>query len=275
MLTHSGCKVLQDLVHFVLAGRRIKLVRIHEQVDVLREARDQCPALGKAGPSLEHRLAAETLRNDPKNLCDVVVLLDELLAQTEAAGGLEDRLFEVLVFEQPHLACHSLAVPRICRAPKSNRVRGFRLARSRSSSRGGICNSSPSAPSIARTLGGSAKAAVASRAKLCSSEIAALSLQTVSSAGRSLERARSRRSSRTAPSSELSLARSLGRPVCTIASLRAVGRFGAGVASIGLPGFWVVRPSAFAALRPAGWTGARRVWAAAALAPAILGPKDV
>jgi hypothetical protein len=59
--------------------------------------------------SLEHRPIPEPIRDHPQDLGDVVVLLDELFADVEALGGAQHRLFEVVVLEEPHFACHSLA----------------------------------------------------------------------------------------------------------------------------------------------------------------------
>ena len=52
---------------------------------------------------------AELLDDDPQDLGDVVVLLDELLADPEALGGAQQRLLESAVLEEPHFACHSRA----------------------------------------------------------------------------------------------------------------------------------------------------------------------
>ena len=109
MLADGRRQLFEDPVHLVLARGRVELVGVDEQVDVLGEAGDQSPALGEAGAALEHRLVAEALRDDAQDLGDVVVLLDELLADAEVLGGAEHRLLELGVLEQPHLACHSLA----------------------------------------------------------------------------------------------------------------------------------------------------------------------
>ena len=150
-----GREIFENSVELVLAGRRIEGVRIDEEIDVLGEAGDQAPTLGEAGATLEHRPLAELGSDNPQDLGDVVVLLDELLAEIEVRRRAQDRLREVLVLEEPHFACQSRAKRRSLSVPKSKRLSGLRLARSRLRSCGGAPSSSPSAPSIARTRGGS------------------------------------------------------------------------------------------------------------------------
>jgi len=128
------------------------------------ENREMSPhPLERLVPPLNIARSPKSIRDHAQNLGYVVVFLDELFADTEVLSGAQHRLFEVVVFEQPHFACHSLAWRSERRRPKSNRLNGLRLRLRRSSRAGGICSSWPSAPSIARTRGGSAIAALARR----------------------------------------------------------------------------------------------------------------
>src|SRR5680860_237859 len=230
-------EVFEDLVELVLAGPRVKAIGVDEEVDVLGEAGDQVPALGEASPALEHHLLTELLRDDSQNLGDVVVLLDELLRDLEMRCGTQQRLGEFVVLEEPHFACQLVAKRRARRGPKSKRLSGLRLWRSRSSCAVGAPSSSPSAPRIARTRGGSSRAASASLAKLCGASSHCRRRRTVCSGERSLLRARSRSVSRIAPSSVERPARLGGRPVWTMELRRALGKAGAGVANSPRPGF--------------------------------------
>jgi len=73
---------------------------------------------------------------------------------------LKDRLLEVPMFKQPHrqrrpFACQLPALVRPASIPKSKRDSGFKEARRRWSAAGFFPISSPIAPTIARTRGGS------------------------------------------------------------------------------------------------------------------------
>ena len=109
MLRDRLAELLEDRVHLVLPWLRHERLGVDEQVDVFREAADQVPALGEARAAFEHRLVSELPRDDAQDLGDVVVLLDELLADLELFGGAEHRLLELRVLEELHFACHSRA----------------------------------------------------------------------------------------------------------------------------------------------------------------------
>ena len=91
--------------------------RVEEDVDVFREPLDQVPALRQAGAALEDDLAAGRLLDDAQRLRDVVILLDDRLAQAARAEMLrraDDGLLEVRMLKQPHgswrsFACHCRA----------------------------------------------------------------------------------------------------------------------------------------------------------------------
>ena len=151
-------QALENPVELVLARPRVEAIGIDKEIDVLRETGDQAPALREAGSTLEHHLVAEPAREDAEDLGDVVVLLDELLGEPVISGGEQQRLFEVGMLEKPHFACQSSARRSERSLPKSNRLRGLRLFRSRLRCRVGLSSSSPIAPNMARTRGGSAKA---------------------------------------------------------------------------------------------------------------------
>lgn len=201
--TRDGVDVVpQPLQHFVdlVAAEGWMDRGIDEQVDVLGEPVEQTPAFGQAGSSLEHGPLGECGRDDTEDLGNPVVLLDEGLLELGRIGCRRHERREVRVLVQPHLACHSLACFRTCRGPKSNRESGLSVLRRRPSSRFGASASCPSAPSIARTRGGSLSAARVRRAKRFSSLMRRTSRRTVSSGERSLGRPRSRSNSSSAAS---------------------------------------------------------------------------
>ena len=104
---------------------------------------------------------------------DVIILLDDCRPQSPAAKVLRRRqgcLIEVRMFKQPHGSAMAFAYQRpACNSPfsmpNSNRETGFKDARRRLSAVGFFPISSPIAPSIARTLGGSEAAIFSMRSK--------------------------------------------------------------------------------------------------------------
>ncbi len=113
---------------------RCECARIEEQVDVFREPVDQPPTLRKAGTAFEDDMVASDRSDVAQRLGDVVVLLDDGRPQAAHLVMVRsplDGLIEVRVLAEPHaaplaLACHTLAVGRSAKAPKSNRDRGFK-----------------------------------------------------------------------------------------------------------------------------------------------------
>ena len=99
MLAHRLAQLLEDLVQPVLPRARTELLGVDEQVDVFGEPFDQAPALRQARTAFEHCSVAERRFDDSQDLGDVVVLLDELLADAEVLGGPQHSLFELRMLE--------------------------------------------------------------------------------------------------------------------------------------------------------------------------------
>ncbi len=108
MLSDGLAELLQLAVDCFLAQGRVEGGRVKEDVDVFRKPLDQAPALRQAGAALEDHLAARRLLDDAQRLGDVVVLLDDRLAQAPRAEMFrraDDGLLEVRMFKQLHGPC--------------------------------------------------------------------------------------------------------------------------------------------------------------------------
>jgi hypothetical protein len=90
MLAHRFSELLENLVDPVRGGRRLEPVGIDEQINVLREARDEALSLREARAALEHRSIAKLLLDDPQDLGDVVVVL-RVLADSHGVSKRAER----------------------------------------------------------------------------------------------------------------------------------------------------------------------------------------
>src|SRR5487761_166665 len=232
------------------------------------------PTFREACTALKDQVALLRVRRDAQRLGHEVVLLNELFGQVETTGCIDADRLEVPVLEQTHLACHSLAWRSEARRPKSYLETGPKLRLSFSSLRSGTPISWPSAPSIARTRGGSSIAGPISLSNARSWERRASKRLTVSAGDKSLVWPRSRRNSNIAPSRGDKRRRESGRRLLTLASRRR-GPCSAGVAYSRRAGFWVVKPSMAAAVRPVGCKGSPTLAAVSAWLLGVLSPRIV
>src|ERR1700686_767805 len=113
------------------------------------------PTFREACSALKDQMAFVRVSRDAQRFGDEIVLLNELFGQLEATSCIDADRLEPLIFEHPHWACHSLPWRSEARRPKSYLETGPKLRFSFSSFRSGMPISWPSAPSIARTRGGS------------------------------------------------------------------------------------------------------------------------
>ena len=121
MLLDRLAELLQLAVDPLLAQGRVERGRVEEDVDVFRESLDQAPALGQAGAALENDLGAGRLLDDAQGLRDVIILLDDRLAQAaraEMVRRADDGLLEVRMLNKLRQAIPlDSARGRNCRPP--------------------------------------------------------------------------------------------------------------------------------------------------------------
>jgi hypothetical protein len=98
MLADHFAKLIQLAVDAFLPERRVERARVEENVDVFREPLYQAPAFGEAGAALENDPSADRLLDDAQRFGDIVIFLDEGLAQavrTKMVRCADDGLLEV------------------------------------------------------------------------------------------------------------------------------------------------------------------------------------